>query len=100
VPRKRRAISTFLIVSLSFTLSMASAYSNYNDLVEADFFTREAKFEAEDLNDLWVDKQTDLDFMPGESLIIGSPAISLHRLLIHPPYQVVSIDSFFSVLRC
>ena len=98
--KKHRAISTFLIVSLSFIFPLASGYSNYYDLVEADFFTRGAKFEATDLNDLCVDKQINLDFLPNESFIIASPAISLHRLLILPSYQVVSIDSFFSVLRC
>ncbi len=97
---KHRAISTFLIVNLSFIFLLAFAYSNYNDLVEADFLTRGAKFEAADLNDLWVDKQINLDFPPTESLIIASPTISLHRLLISVSYQVPSIDSFFSVLRC
>ena len=98
--KKHRAISTFLIVSLSFTLPLASGYSNYIDLVEVDFLTRGPRLEAADLNGLWVDKQINLDFLPRESFIIASPAISLHRLLILPSYQVVSIDSFFSVLRC
>ena len=98
--RKHRAISTFLIVSLSFILLLASAYSNYNTLIEADFFTQGAKFEAGDLDDLWADKQINLDFMPSESLITGSPEINLHGPLIRASFQVVSINSLFSVLRC
>ncbi len=98
--KKHRAISTFLIVSLSLIFPMACAYFNYNTLTEADFFTHGAKFEAADFNDLWVDEQTNLDFMASESLIIASPEISLSRLLIPSSYQVVSIDSFLSVLRC
>jgi hypothetical protein len=97
---KHRPISTFLIVTLSFILPLAFAYSNYNTLIEADFFTQGAKFEAGDLDDLWVDKQANLDFMPSESLIIASPEISLHEFPITSSHPVVSITSFFSVLRC
>ena len=96
--RKHRPISIFLIVTLSFILPLASAYLNYNTLIEADFFTQGAKFEAGDLDDLWADKQIDLDFIPSESLLIASPEISLHGLL--KTSQVVSINSLFSILRC
>lgn len=98
--RRHRAISISLILSLSFLLPLASAYSNYNTLLEADFLTQGAKFEAGDLNDLWIDKHANLDFMPSESFIIASPELSVHGPLITSSYQVVSIDSSFSVLRC
>ena len=98
--RKYRAISTFLIASLCFIFPLASAYSNFNTLIEADFFTRGAKYEAGDFNDLWLDKQTNFGFMPSESPIITPPRISSHRLLITFSYQVVPINSSFSVLRC
>ena len=97
---KHRAISTFLILSLCLIFPLASAFSNFNTLIEADFLTHGAKFEAGDLNDLWVDKQANLDFIPTESIKIASPGISLYRLQIPSSYQVVSIDSSFSVLRC
>jgi hypothetical protein len=100
VLRKHQAISTFLIVSLSIIFPMACAYFNYNTLIEADFLTHGAKFEAGDFDDFSIYKQTNLDFVPSESLIIASPEISLHGLLIPSSYQVVSIDSSFSVLRC
>ena len=98
--KKQRPISTFLIISLSFILPLAFAYSNYNDLVETDFFTRGAKFEAVDLNNLWMDKQTDLDFMPGESLLIAPPELTLRGFLILSSFEVISSDSFPIVLRC
>lgn len=98
--KKHRSISTFLILSLSFAFALTVAYSNYNDLAEADFFTRGAKFKAADLNDFLVDKQTHLDFMASESLHIAWPEMSLHRVLISSSFRVVSVDSFFSVLRC
>jgi hypothetical protein len=87
-------------VSLSFIFLLASAYFNYNTLTEADFLTHGAKYEAGDLDGPWVDKQTNLDFMRGEFLIITSLEMSLHGLLITSSYPVVSIDPLFSVLRC
>jgi hypothetical protein len=98
--RKHRTISTFLIVSLSFILPMASAYFNYNTVIEADFLTRGVKFEGEDIDGFSVDKQINLDFLPSGSFIIASREINLQGLPITSFYQVNPIDSFFSVLRC
>lgn len=100
VLRKHRAISTFLIVGISLIFSLASAHANYNSLLEADFLTRGVKFEAGDIDDLLVDKQINLDFIPGEFSVIGSLEIDLHGLLVVSSFQVVSIDPPFSVLRC
>ncbi len=100
MPRKHRVISTFLIVGIPFIFLLASTYSNYNILIEADFITDGTKFEAGDLDDLCVDKQINLVFMPSESFLIGSPEINLHGFLIRSSFEVVSINSPFSVLRC
>jgi hypothetical protein len=100
VLRKHRAISTFLIVGISLIFSLASAYSYYNTMLEADFLTLGVKFEAGDIDDLLVDKQINLDFIPSGSLAIGSLEIALHEFLIMFSFQVVSIDPPFSVLRC
>ncbi len=85
-------------MAIPFIFLLAYAYSNYNTLIEADFITHGTKFEAEDTADLWVDRQINLDWMPSESFITGSPETGLHELLITP--QVVPINSLFSVLRC
>jgi hypothetical protein len=100
VPRKHRAISTFLIVGISLIFSLACAHANYNSLLEADFLTQGVKFEAGDIDDLCVDKQINWDFIPSESPVIGSLEIDLHGLLVVSSFQVVSIDPPFSVLRC
>ena len=97
--RKHRIISQFLIVAIPFIFLLAYAYSNYNTLIEADFITHGTKFEAGDRGDLWVDRQINLDFIPGESLITASPETSLHGLLI-TPQVVASINSLFFVRRC
>ena len=96
--KNHRAISTFLIVGISFVFILAPAHSNYSILIEADFITHGTKFEAGDLSDLWFDKQMNLDFMPSESFLIASPEINLHGLLI--TFQVIPINSLFSILRC
>jgi len=96
--RKHRAISKFLIVAIPFIVLLAFAYSNYNTLIEADFITHGTKFEAGDTGNLWVDRQTNLDFISSESLIKASPETSLHGRLITP--QLVPISPLFSVLRC
>lgn len=98
--KKHRTRSTFLIVGISLIFSLALAYSNYNAMVEADFLTLGIKFEAGDIDDFFIDKQINWDFIPNESLVIGSLEIDLHRLLVVSSFQVVSITPPFSVLRC
>ncbi len=100
MPRKHSAISTSLIVGISFILILAYAYSNYNVLIEADFITHGTKFEAGDLDDLWVDKQLNLVFMPSESFLIDSAEMDRDGVLIRTSFQVSSINSLFSILRC
>ncbi len=96
---KHRAISKFLIVAIPFIFLLASAYSNYNVLIEADFIAHGKKYEATDTDDLWADKQINLDFIPSGSFVIPSSGMSLHGLLT-TPQAVASINSLFSVLRC
>ncbi len=100
MPRKQRAILTLLIIASSLILLVASAYTNYNSLLEADFLTRGVKFEACDIDDLWVDKQINLDILPIEFWSIGSLENDLHGLFIVSFLQGVSIVLPFSVLRC
>jgi hypothetical protein len=98
--RKHRAASTFLIVGISIIFSIASVYSNYNCLLEADFLIRGVKFEAGDIDDLLVDKQITLDFIPSKFLAMGSLGKDLHRLLILSSLQIVYSGLPFSPLRC
>ena len=98
--KKHRPISTFLIVGISLIFSLASAHSNYNSILEADFLTLGEKFEAGDIADILVDKQINLDFIPSESLAIGSLEIDLHGFLSMFSFQIVPIAPPLSVLRC
>ncbi len=98
MPGKHRTISIFLRAGICFILILASAYSHYNTLIEADFITHGTKIEDGDVDNLWVDRQINLDFSPSESLIIILPQTSRHGFFIMP--QVVSINYRLSVLRC
>jgi hypothetical protein len=98
--RKHRTTSTCLFIGVSIIFSLAPTYSNYNCLLEADFLTLGVKFEAGDIDDLLVDKQITLDFIPNEFLLIGSLEKDLHRLLILSSLQIVYSGLPFSPLRC
>ncbi len=100
MPKKHRTISTFLIVGIPFIFILACTYSNYNVLIEADFITDGTKYEAGDLDDLCVDKQLNFSFMLSESFLINSPEMDLHGVLIRTSFQVFSINSLSSILRC
>jgi len=100
MPRNHRAVSTFLIVGISILFFIASVHSNYDRLLEADFLGRGVKFEAADIEDPLVDKQTILNFIAGESCIFDSLAGDLHRLLNISPWQIISLGLSFSPLRC
>ncbi len=96
---KCRAVSKFLIVAIPFIFLLASAYSNYNALIEADFITHGKKYEATDTDELWADKQINPDFIQSNSFVGPSPGMSLHGLL-RTPQAAASVNSLFSVLRC
>jgi len=98
--KRHRTISTLLILGICLIFSMDSAYSNCNRILETDFITLGVKFEASDIDSLWIDKQTHLVFIPGKTLAIVSPEKDLHRFHIIFFPSGVFIDSPFSVLRC
>ena len=100
VLKKHRTTATFFILGISIFFSVASLYSNYNCLLEADFLTREAKFEAGDIDNLLAEKQINLDSIASETYIFGSPEIDLHRILMESSWQIVSLALSFSPLRC
>lgn len=98
--RKNRTTSTFLIIGISIIFSIAPAFSNYNRLLEADFLTLGVKFEAGDIDDLLVDRQMTLDFIPSQFLVIGSLGEGLDGPLIVSSLPLISIGLAFSPLRC
>ena len=96
-----RVKPVFLIIGICLIFSIASAYANYNTMLEGDFLAPGAKFEAGDIADFLVDKQMNVDFVPSESFAIGSLEMDLSGFLISSSFfQMSSISSSFSILRC
>ena len=54
---KRDHFFILLIFVISFLLPLSRVYSFYDCIVEADFLTPDQKFEAADVEDLFIDKQ-------------------------------------------
>ncbi len=98
--KKYRAASILLIVGIAFLFSLAAVYSNYNHLLEADFLALGVKFESGDTDGLLVDKQTNLDFIAGQSCILGPLERDLPRILIIPSCKIFPSGLSFSPLRC
>ncbi len=88
-----------LIFILPLALVGSSIYFHYNQLIEADFFCRELKFEAADLEDLSFDRQDLSAFLP---------ALSFQYLPDSGPLEELKSSSLvfhsssenFSILRC
>ncbi len=89
-----------LALLIAFALPLSCAYSYYNAMVEADFLWRGLKYEASDLDDLYVDKQKNIDF--GSSLF--SMVFFLEDNLAQHFFLPSSITPLFeqksSILRC
>ena len=100
VLKKHQPTATFLILGISILFSVASLYSNYNCLLEADFLTREAKFEAGDIDNLLAEKQINLDFILSESYLFGSVEKAILRLHMMSSWGLLSPGLSFSPLRC
>ena len=97
---KPKAKTIFLVIAISLSFQVGSAHSYYESLIEADFIGHGLKFEAADLENLFVDKQKDLDIDPRAFsalflLVVNSfEQISLFYL------QVPSTDQTSFILRC
>ncbi len=99
--KKNRGKPAFLIIGICLVLAIASAYANYNTMLEGDFLAPGAKFEAEDIADFFVDKHMKVVFVPSESFVIGSPETDLPGFpYLSSFFQMSSISSSFSILRC
>jgi hypothetical protein len=98
--KMRRARAAFLVVGISLIFAIASAYANYNAVVEADFLALGARFEAGDIAEFLIDKQINANFSPSESPVTGLPEIDLHGSLIPSFFQISLISPSVSVLRC
>ena len=73
---KPKGNTIFLVIIISLSFQLGSAHSYYESLVEADFLGHGLKFEAADLENLFVDKQKSLEIGPRASSILCSEDIN------------------------
>jgi hypothetical protein len=97
---KRDIFFILLSFAVSFLFPLSYSYSCYGGVTEVDFLTNGVKFEVSDIDNLLVDKQINLNFIPDEILSVHSPEIDLHGFPILFSILRPSTDSSLSVLRC
>ncbi len=98
--KKNRTTSILLIAGVTFLFSIASVYSNYNRLLEADFLVLGVKFESGDIDGLLADKQTHFNFIASQSCILGPLERDLPRILILSSCKILPLGLSSAPLRC
>jgi hypothetical protein len=97
---KTKFLLVFSVLGISLIFLSSSTFSYYDKMVEADFFNSGKKYEARDVEDLLIDKQSPLGVIPNpfslflflEDNFLGFfSSFSLSTPLLHPTS---------SVLRC
>jgi hypothetical protein len=97
---KKKGNTILLVIVISLSFQVGSAHSYYDSLIEADFIGRGLKFEAADLENLFVDKQKDLHIDPrGFSTLFLWVVNSSEQISLFYPH-VPSTDQISLTLRC
>ena len=97
---EHQKVLTFSVIAVLILFQAAVAHSYYDSLVEADFLGIGLKFEAADVDTLYVDKQVSADLGTGPSSACFFPGsdspepFSLQNSTFSSSMQVIS------VLRC
>ena len=93
-----------LCIIFAFIFPLSYAYSCYDVISEADFIFKGQKFEAGDIDDLFLEKQKNLDFGPIASSRILSSELNLFEQFLkqfrNAPSQFPPFDYLLSILRC
>ena len=95
---RHKGIFIFLVIAISFILPWSSSYSNYNVLIEADFFFLGQKFESGDLDDLLIDKQK--NFVPSGydfAYYVGTHLLDPSAEFSSP---ITVVEQIPAILRC
>jgi hypothetical protein len=98
---KRKALQIFLVITISFTISVSSACISYYTLAAADFLFRDLKFETFDREYLLAADQSQLKVSGLGGVFRGFELTT--RLLgqcLHLFSQIPSLNRKPSVLRC
>ncbi len=97
---KRQKLYIILMVMTISFFQLGAVHSYYESLVEADFLGHGLKFEAADLENLFIDKQKSLEIGPTASSILCSEGVNPSEQLFSFYFQVPSTNQTPFTLRC
>jgi len=100
VRKKPQWFTVFLVIATSISFQLGSAHSYYDSLVEADFIGHGLKFEASDLENLFADKQKNLEIAPRAIPTLCSPDLNSSEQFPFFYFQMPSSDQTPFTLRC
>jgi hypothetical protein len=98
---KRRFAQFFLVILISLSIPLFSAYLDTYDLAEADFLACDISFESSDKDNLPIDRQNESEvFLPSAFLIRFPSEIDPPGQLPHFSFTTCPLDQKTCILRC
>ena len=87
-------------MAICFFFQLGASHSDYESLIEADFLGHGLKFEAADLENLFVDKQKSLEISPQPSSIVCLEDINPFEQFFSLYFQEPATNKSPLTLRC
>jgi hypothetical protein len=98
---KRRLTQIFLVILISLSIPLFSAYLDYYDLAEGDFLFCDIGFENPDQENLLIDQQSESKvFISSAFSTMLPPAIDFLEQFTHFSFPTCSLDQKTFILRC
>jgi hypothetical protein len=98
--KKDHSFSIVVIFGISLLLTLSCAYAYYDDLLEADFLSTGAKYESQDCDNFFLEKQNlaSTAAKPLTAFLLWVGNFSASCLVFSLPLDVT--DPISSILRC
>jgi hypothetical protein len=98
--KKDHPFSIAVIFGISLLLTVSCAYAYYDDLLEADFLSAGAKYESQDCDNFFLEKQNlaSMAVNPLTGFLLWAEKSSAFCLVFSHPPDVT--DPTTSILRC
>jgi len=101
LPMERRLTLIFLVILISLSIPLFSAYFDYYELAEAGFLAYDISFENPDQDNLPIDRQNESEvFLSSVSSIGFPPGINLLEQFAYFPFATCFLDQKTFALRC
>jgi hypothetical protein len=98
---KRRLTQVFLVILITLSISLLSAYLDYYDLAEADFLSRNISFENPDQENLSIDQRVEFKvFISSVFSLIFHEVIDLSEQFLRFTFTRFSFEQKTFILRC